>query len=317
MRPNLNPMGRTGANLLFGRAIGAGLLGAAAAIWGTLYVAADWLMRFIPPFGLLELRFLIGGAVIVALAAYRGELGRPHGGALPYVILGLVGYLGSIGLQFVGTDLSGAVAGSLITAASPALIAVFAAWILQEPLSSRKAMGLLLGLLGIAAVVGWPGRGAHSLEGDLALCGAGVTWALYTVLARRQTRAVSTLHVTAWAGIFGALFTLPAALIEYAVHPWRLPQSIGMWSAIAYIAIVCTAGGFYLWNKGFEYLPAASGGMLLLVQPVVGGLLGALLLGEQLGWSFLVGAVLIALGVATAILPERQSAIAPSRQSTG
>lgn len=307
----------TSVDLRFGRAIGAGLLGAAAAIWGTLYVAADWLMRSIPPFGLLELRFLIAGAVIAALAAYRGELGRPKGGALPYVLLGLVGYFASIGLQFVGTDLSGAVAGSLITASSPALIAVFAAFILHEPLSRRKVAGLVLGLMGIAAVVGWPGRSAQSLPGDLALFGAGVTWALYTVLARRQTQAVPTLHVTAWAGIFGAALTLPAAIIEYALHPWRVPATLGMWSAIAYVAIVCTAGGFYLWNKGFEYLPAASGGMLLLVQPVVGGLLGALLLGESLSPSFFVGAVLIALGVAAAILPERRRASASARRSTG
>lgn len=288
-----------------GGGFGALLLGGAAAIWGTLYVAADWLMRRIPPFGLLEIRFLIGGAVLFLIAQRRGELGRLQSGeAGRYALLGLVGFLGSIGLQFLGTDLAGAASGSLITAASPALIALFALGLLGEPLTSRRVLGLVLGLLGIAAVVGWP-SGTRSLPGDLLLAGAAITWALYTVYARRATRSASSLRVTAWASLFGAAFTLPPALAEYLVHPWRMPVGAGEWGLILYVGTVCTAGGFYLWNKGFEYLPAASGGLLLLVQPVVGGLLGAWLLGEQIGAGFLLGAGLIALSLLTALAPER------------
>lgn len=296
---------------------GTALLGAAAVIWGSLFVAADWLMRFMPPFGLLELRFLIGGALIALIAAYRGELRLPRGQAGAYALLGLVGYLGAIGLQFVGTHLAGAAAGSLITAASPALIALFAVPLLGETISWRRVLALALGLLGIAAVVGLPGPSAASVPGDLALGGSGTAWALYTVLARRATLRASSLTVTAWAGIFGTIFTLPAAVLEYLLHPWALPATAGAWAVIAYVGVVCTAGAFYLWNRGFEYLPAGSGGLLLLLQPVVGGALGAVLLGERLGAGFLAGSALIGLGVAAAFEPEPRSPDGKSLPSAG
>jgi drug/metabolite transporter (DMT)-like permease len=69
-----------------------------------------------------------------------------------------------------------------------------------------------------------------------------------------------------------------------------------------------------LWNQGFEHLPARVGGLYLLVQPLVGGALGWLWLGESLGLGFGVGALLI---VSAAIVASRVSASPPALANRG
>lgn len=272
----------------------------AAAIWGGMYVVSRALMATLPPWVLLEMRFVIGLAVL-GLAAWKLGEWRVRRDDLPALaLLGATGYTCSIGMQFIGTDLAGAALGSLITAASPALIALFAQPLLGERLTGRAVLAMLLATLGVVAVMGLPSEpagGSRVLLGGLVLLGAAVTWALYTVLSRRQTRHYSSLTVTLWASLFGTAFTLPVSWWQWTVERPQMPGDTASWLGILYLGVVSTAVAFYLWNKGFERTAASTGALYFFAQPLVGGLLGALLLGESLGRGFVLGAVLIVGGV--------------------
>jgi drug/metabolite transporter (DMT)-like permease len=61
--------------------------------------------------------------------------------------------------------------------------------------------------------------------------------------------------------------------------------------------VLGTAGAFFLWNKGLEMMDAGIGSLFLFLQPVVGCLLGWLVLGEQLHQNFYIGGAMILLGV--------------------
>jgi drug/metabolite transporter (DMT)-like permease len=63
------------------------------------------------------------------------------------------------------------------------------------------------------------------------------------------------------------------------------------------LGIVSTAGGFLLWNRGLQMLNASSGGIFFFFQPLVGTLLGWLILGENIGVTFWIGSILILTGV--------------------
>ena len=73
---------------------------------------------------------------------------------------------------------------------------------------------------------------------------------------------------------------------------------------LLYLGIVSTAGGFILWNKGLQLMNASSGGLFFFFQPVVGTLLGWLLLGETIGITFWLGTILIFSGVFIVIKNE-------------
>lgn len=282
-----------------------------------MYVVSAVVLRTVPWMVLVELRFAIGLVVLSGVAWRKGAL-RVERRDLPRLaLLGLIGYTLSIGLQFAGTALSGAALGSLITAASPALIGLFAIWLLRERITLAGGIALALGLAGVVIVVGLPDRGAGgSVVGNVALGLAAITWAAYTVLSRVETRRYSSLTVTTWANVFGLLFSLPIATFQQATQPWLSRSTPELWLGVVYLGVVCTAVAFYLWNKGFEYLPAGSGGLYFLAQPLVGSTLGWALLGERLGPSFLAGAVLILAGVTLATVsttPARVDTSPPSR----
>jgi drug/metabolite transporter (DMT)-like permease len=273
-------------------------LSAAASIWGGMYVVSKVVLNTVPPWVLLEMRFVIGLSVLGAWAFLAREWKIARRDVKQMALIGLIGYTGSIGLQFVGTHLSGASLGSLITSASPALISVFAWKLLRERPGFRKGAALVIATVGVILVIGYPSEtGSSTFTGNLILFGAAVTWALYTVLSRVQTLKYSSLTVTCWANLFGVLFTFPVSWWEWHAKGVTWPTDRGIWLGILYLGIISTALAFYLWNKGFEYIDASVGSLFFFCQPVVGTLLGAWLLNEKLTWNFYPGAFLIIAGV--------------------
>jgi drug/metabolite transporter (DMT)-like permease len=279
--------------------LGSFYLSLAAAIWGGTYVVSKAVLEYIHPWVLLEMRFILGLLVLGVIAWKQKAWSVERKDIKMLALIAFVGYTGSIGMQFVGTNLSGAAMGSLITAASPALISLFAIWILKEQLHPSKALSLILASAGVIIVVGLPSSQSNenTFYGNIILFGAALTWALYTVLSRKQTQKYSSLAVTTWASLFGVLFTIPIAVWEQSVSPTILPANIWIWVGVIYLGVVSTAGAFYFWNKGFEYIDAATGSLFFFFQPIVGSLLGWLLLSEQLNWNFFVGALFICIGL--------------------
>src|SRR4051812_44987308 len=96
----------------------------AAAIWGVMYVVSDVMLKTIPPFTLLTIRLLLGILVLGTMVyAQRGRLQRlSRTQILQLIGIGILGFGVSVGAQFVGTDQSSAINGSLVTSASPAFI---------------------------------------------------------------------------------------------------------------------------------------------------------------------------------------------------
>ncbi|MFC7442204.1 DMT family transporter [Laceyella putida] len=281
--------------------IGPICLSIAAAIWGGMYVVSKVVLAKIPPWVLLELRFLLAFIVLGLWAGWKREWKVANRDLVMLGLIGLIGYTGSIGFQFVGTSLSGAAMGSLITSASPALISLFAWWLLREQMSARKIVSITIATLGVLIVSDLSGISSDpstaTTWGNLALIAAAVTWALYTVLSRVQTRKYTSLTVTLWASLFGVLFTAPIAWHEAQTTNFSFPMNPWLWLGIVYLGVISTALAFYLWNKGFEYTDAATGSLFFFLQPIVGSLLGAWLLGERLTVSFFIGAVCIGIGV--------------------
>lgn len=274
-------------------------LSLAAAIWGGVYVVSKVVLDIIPPFTLLEIRFAIALIVLGSIVVIRKSYVPRHD--LPsMMVIGFVGVTLSIGAQFLGTKFSTAHMGALITSASPAFIALFAVWLLREKLQLFQLIGISLATIGVVVVVGAPDHNAPdtSLVGNLILLVAAVTWALYTVLGKRATAIYSSLVVTAYAALFGLIFTFPVMIWELSTTSIDWSFGWDIWAGILYLGIISTAGAFYLWNKGFELMSAGSAAGFFFVQPVVGAFFGWLLLGEHLTLGFVIGAALILAGVA-------------------
>ncbi|MBI3733353.1 MAG: EamA family transporter [Chloroflexi bacterium] len=276
--------------------IGAACALTAAVIWGGMYVVSKVVLDVIPPLSLVAARFLL--CSLVLFAAMRLSRAMPIARRdWPMVArIGIVGFGLSVVLQFVGTKLTSAANGALVTSAAPAFIVLFAALLLREALTARKLIGLALATGGVVVVIA-PTDLSASLPGNLALLAAALTWGLYSVLVRSAVQTYPTLSVSAYAGLAGGLFTALLAPLELAANPLGVVTP-AIVLGVLYLAFIATALAMVLWNKALEILGAGVTAIFFFAQPVAGALLGWLLLGESLGPNFFLGGALILLAVA-------------------
>lgn len=270
----------------------------AASIWGGMYVVSDAVLEVVPPFTLLAARLLLGAVALGVIVVRRGEFFIPRAQVWPVLGAGFVGYGCSLGLQFVGTRLSTAANGALITSTTPAFVLLFAAWLLGERITPRRLTALALATAGVLIVIN-PRSASLAPDlfwGNVLLAGAGLTWALYSVLVRRVTRAAAVVPVTFLALLGG----LPSTLVASA---WEWPGvstdalTFGVLAGVVYLGVVSTALAPALWTRAFVELEAGVASLTFFAQPVVGAVLSAWLLGERLGAPLFFGGIMIGIGV--------------------
>ncbi len=167
---------------------------------------------------------------------------------------------------------------------------------------------LILSTLGVLAVVE-PGRAALSPDlwrGNLILVAAAVSWALFSVLVRKVTMEIPSLPFTFIGLMGGLLVALPLAGWELSNESMG-PITVGIIAGVLFLGLISTALAFYLWNLAFESLEAGMAALTFFAQPLVGASLGVVFLGEQLTPMFLVGGVLILLGIYLGARPNTKA----------
>lgn len=286
---------------------------AAAAIWGGMYVVSDLVLPIIPPFTLLSIRLIMAVVVLVPLARATGErLALPRGDILRLMVVGFVGFGISVGAQFVGTDKSTAVNGTLITSASPAFILIFAALLLRERLTPRRIAAVALATLGVIIIIDLASAdfSSDTFYGNVALAAAALTWGLYSVLVRMVSLSSrSTTVITIYGLIGGLILTLPAAALELPQRPVGTITPLIL-LGVLYLGVVSTAAAMWLWSRAFALVDASVASLYFFAQPLVGAVLSVLLLNQQMTTNLWVGSILIIAGVILATVQIRRRALA-------
>lgn len=284
----------------------------AASIWGSMYVVSDLVLEVVPPFTLLSARILLAILVLLPLSRRLGQA-APRRRALPGILTaGIVGIGVSLGAQFIGTELSSAVNGALVTSASPAFVVLFALFILREKLTLTGLLAIVLASLGVLIILEPASANFNSKTfiGDVFLALAAVTWGLYSVLVRRisMRHKVPALTVTVFALLGGLFVSLPGAALELSQRTVA-PISLGVVLGALYLGLVCTAFALLLWNRAFALAPATVAAMFFFAQPLVGAILAAVFLGQRMTPSLWAGGAAIVVAVLfTIIRPARGGA---------
>ena len=270
----------------------------AAAIWGGMYVVSKVVLEVIPPFTLLVLRLVLGFLALALAIQLRGGFSIRPRQFWSFFGVGAVGYGFSLALQFIGTKLSSAANGSLVTSATPALVLPFAFFLLNEPVTRRRLVAILLASLGVLAVIDPRSAQLSSslFIGNLSLLGAAVTWALYSVLVRKVSSNTDLLQASAIMFLGGLPLTVPVSIWELATQGIGVITP-GIIAGVLFLGIISTAIAMFLWNYAFAELPAAVASLTFFAQPLVGSLLGWFFLGEKITALFILGGVLIGLGI--------------------
>ena len=276
--------------------LSAGLI--AASIWGGMYVASKVVLNVIPPFTLLTLRLVLGVLTLGIVIAFRKKMEFTREQFRNSFLVGFVGYGISLGFQFIGTKLSTASNGSLVTSATPAFVLLFAPFLLGEKSTPRRIVALVISSLGVLAVID-PRTAEFSsslFRGNLSLLAAALTWALYSVLVRKVSKTADLLASSAVMLAGGIPSSILFSLFELKTQGVG-EITIGIIGGILFLGIISTAIAMFLWNYAFAELPAAVASLTFFAQPVVGTLLGWFFLAEKITPLFITGGVLIGIGI--------------------
>lgn len=267
--------------------------------WGATYVVTRHLLPADAPLWGAALRALPAGLLLWALARRR-----PRGSwwwKAP--VLGLLNFGAFFVLVYLAAQLLPSSIASSVMALSPLTLAGLAWPLLGQRPTLRWAAGTLLGVMGVVLVVGWS-TGVVPALGVVISATALLVFSLGGILATRWSDEVPLLATTSWQLIAGGLaLTVAAVAVEGA--PPRV-DAAGI-AAYAGIAVVATALAFVCYFTGLRHLPAGTVGLIGLLNPVTGVLLGVMVGGESLAVAQIAG-ILLVLAAIAASRPARTRA---------
>ncbi|MED4041276.1 DMT family transporter [Niallia taxi] len=278
----------------------------ASSIWGGMYVVVKVVVAVIPPLELVWLRYLIAILTLLLIGFVTKQKWRIEKRFIWIIVaIGIIGNAISIVAQETGTMLSTAQMGAIITASTPAFMVIFARLILKESLNIKKGISVCLATIGVILIVGIGDINLSSTLGGVSLVIAALTWALMSVLVKRIPSNYSQIVVTTYSILVALIVLTPFVLPRLPELNMMQLTHPTIWGGLLYLGVISTAGGFLLWNRGLQMLNASSGGIYFFFQPVVGTLLGWLLLDEKISFMFWIGSILILIGVLFVIKEDK------------
>ena len=245
-------------------------------------VAADLL----DPGLLTGLRVLAGAAALGVVALVRRDRVRLGRGTLvPALALGVYAVCISYGYRWIG-----AAAGTFVFYAMVMLTLIASDVLDATPVPPRRWLGAAVSLLGIAVLSVGRVQLVTPL-GVLLLAATGAAWGVYTAAGRRpgDPRLATTANFLLLAAVLGVPTGIGMAAglrVTGSGVVWALVMGAGT-TAFAYVA-------WYVCQRSMTGTAAGSAQLLI---PVITTLGAVLLLGEQLSWTLLVAAVLVAAGL--------------------
>jgi drug/metabolite transporter (DMT)-like permease len=286
----------------------------AAVLWGMNGgISKTILSTGLSPERLAQVRSLGAALALVAILAViapgRLRLTRRE---LPYIVtFGIAGLAFVQWFYFLAIHRLAIGVALLIEYLAPLLVAIWARFFYGETVRRRIWVALGLALSGLALIVNVFGGGT-SLSGAgvlFALAGA-FAYATYVLLAEHVVGNRDPVSLLAWGFLFASVFwavldpwwSFPGGLLTRStslhgnLHAWHLP----VWVLALLMIVVGTVVPFFLLISALRHLPATRVGIVAMLEPVVGAVVGWAWLSESLGGVQLVGAgvVLAAIGLA-------------------
>jgi drug/metabolite transporter (DMT)-like permease len=269
-------------------------------VWGTTYLGIRIALETIPPLLMAAFRWIVAGSLLILVLKIRGERlpARREYGSLALLGLLLLG-LGNGGVVWAEQTVPSGLTAVLVATAPFWMIATDAARRDADPLVLRRIVGLVVGFGGIVVLV-WPelrmgSAGRAFLGGVVAAQVACVGWAIGSSYARRRGHAENVLAAAAFEMLFGGLLLLAAGLArgEWAI----LSFSTRSGAALAYLIVFGAIAGFSAYAYALKHLPVAFVSLYAYANPVIAMVLGAVVLGEELGPRSLLAAGVVLVGM--------------------
>lgn len=279
------------------------LIGVAALLWGVNWPIMKVGLDHIDPLWFAAFRVLIAAAALFVFLGLSGRLVWPQRSDLPVLFsVGLIQVGACMALLHSSLNYVDAGLASVLAYTTPLWAAPLAAVFLGETITARKAVGIFLGLTGVAilfaprmVIASWD---VQTL-GALMPLGSAILWAAVIVHIRGHGWTRPHLSLLPWQVLTGGAALAAAA---WAVEgPPAVTPSIDIAVILGFNSVFATAIAFWAYIGAARTLPASTTALASLSIPVIGVLAASIALGEPLTLSILAGFGFIACGVVLAV----------------
>lgn len=280
------------------------LFAAVSVLWGIPYLLIKVAVEDLHPTVIVFVRTALAAALLLPIAALRGQLGalRGHWRLIPLFAVVEIAVPFTL-ISAAETRLTSSLTGLLI-AMVPLLAAVGARLMgLDDRIGPVRITGLLLGLAGVALLVGVDLRGAQLLAA-LAVAGAAIGYVIGPLILDTQ---LSHLPVTALIAVslaVSAVLLAPFAVLNRPTQPVA-PQA---WGAVAVLGVVATAVALIAFSALIIEVGTSRASVITFVNPIIALALGVILLNERVTTGMLVGFPLVIVGSVLATRRRRPAA---------
>lgn len=269
-----------------------------SALGGTSVGATRYLAGVVDPLAIGSFRFGIGFILLLPLALARRHEWPARQDWLVIAGLGLLFFAIFPILFNASLIFTTAARGALALSTLPLLTAIVGALLGSEPLSARKAVGVLIAMLGVvlALLSGLASAPAGAWRGDLLMIAAALCMALYSIWSKSVIRRSGPIPLTAMAMGVGAAVLVALAWLHGSFAPVRAFGAAN-WFAAIYLGAIGSALTFYLWAFALERTTPTRVAISVTVNPVSASLVGASVLEEPLSWKLAAGILAVLLGI--------------------
>ena len=274
------------------------LLLALSGLWGSSFFFYKVMNQALPPFTIVLGRMGLAALGLNALLAARNQ---PLGRAAPWSQLLVLGFFNGVVpfslFAWAETRISSGTA-AMLNATTPLFSVLLAHALRTERLSWGRGAGVLLGLVGVAVLIGPAAllNARSDLLGDAACLIAAFSYAVAGVFARRL-RGLSPQQVAAGQLAAGALILLPLASVTDRF--WTLPvPAVSVWMALLGISRLGTARAYLLYFRLMATAGPTNAMLVTFLLPISALLLGRIFLGEQVAGRAYAGMAVIGAGLA-------------------
>ena len=283
------------------------LLAALTLFWGFNWPMMKLALTELPVWSFRTLCILAGAVGLFSIARTQGLRIRVVDGQWKRLAcVSLFNITGWNMLVGYGVSMLPSGRSAILAYTMPMWTVILSTLFLREALTTRKTSGVILGMSGMALLLGADFAHMHaSPTGALLIIGAAVSWAIGTVIMKRFPVDLPTTSFVAWQLTLGGIPVIVGALLM----DW------GTWQPISHIAaagllynmLIASIFCHWAWFKIATTAPASIAALSTMMIPVVGVFSGMLVLGEQPHWQEYAALVLVTLALATVLIPARNS----------
>ncbi|SCB27683.1 DMT family transporter [Cupriavidus alkaliphilus] len=294
---------------------------ALAALWGASFLFIRIGAPVLRPVPTAFVRVLIGALTLAACLPLLGLRWDMQGKWPAVLALGVVNSGIPFAMYAVAALWLPAGYSAVFNAMTPLMGVMIGALAFAEPLTRAKAMGVMLGVAGVAVLTrtGPVAFSAEVLLGALACLVATACYGLSGFLARRwitQRGGLDSRLVAAGSLVGAVAFLLPFCIAALWRHNTLPDAGAGVWAAMLGLGTLCTALAYILYYRLIADLGPVRSLTVTFLIPPFGIVWGALFLGEALSWAHAAGGALIGMAVWLVLRPGA-AARAGTRQAAG